>query len=82
MGGVQLVESRCARSGLGCDIHFELLLRGESRGGFYFLIQDDKGEKVTGETAWTVAQAWEHLGRLKQEGLSHLAKGLDVGIYE
>lgn len=56
-GGAQLVESRSARSGLGCDIHFELLLRGESGGGFYFLIQDDKGEKVTGETVWTVAQA-------------------------
>lgn len=82
MGGAQLVESRCARSGLGRVIHFELLLRGESGGGFYFLIQDCKGEKVAGETAWTVAQAWAHLGRLKQEGLSHLAKGLDVSIYE
>lgn len=60
MGGAQLVESRCARSGLGRDIHFELLLRGESGGGFYFLIQDCKGEKVAGETAWTgMGTSWQ-----------------------
>lgn len=70
--------------GLVWDVIFILSCSSEEKsgGGFYFLIQDCKGEKVAGETAWTVAQAWEHLGRLKQEGLSHLAKGLDVGIYE
>lgn len=56
MGGAQVAESSCVRSGLGSDIHFELILRGESRGGFYFLIQYDKGEKVAVETAWTVTQ--------------------------
>lgn len=75
MGGAQLVESRCARSGLGRDIHFELLLRGESGGGFYFLIQDCKGEKVAGETAWTVAQAWKHLWQAQTRRTKPFGKG-------
>lgn len=37
---------------------------------------------MAGDTAWTVAQALEHLGRLRQEGPSHLAKGLDVNACE
>jgi hypothetical protein len=37
------------------ELTFELILRGRGS-GFSFLIQFDKGEKVSGEAAGTVAQ--------------------------